>query len=84
MTIKPTVPSAWPGLMPVSEPELTAVWQAQHDMVNAISDAHGEAIIEDRQRTPASLLAPNWQYTPANKTDVQRTWRAHGWKPKGE
>jgi len=28
-----------------------------------------------------SLLNPQWQYTPANKTDVQRTWARFGWKP---
>lgn len=29
----------------------------------------------------ASLLNPNWQYTPANKTDVRATWARFGWKP---
>ena len=32
-------------------------------------------------QAPASLLNPTFKYVPANQTDVQRTWRAHGWKP---
>jgi len=31
--------------------------------------------------TRADLMNPQWQYTPANKTDVRATWARHGWKP---
>jgi hypothetical protein len=30
------------------------------------------------------LLDPKWEYVPAASTDVQKTWREHGWKPQGE
>ena len=32
----------------------------------------------------ASLLNPAFKYTPANRTDVQSTWRRFGWRPTSE
>lgn len=35
--------------------------------------------------TPAiPLHDPRFQYIPASKTDVQRTWRKYGWVPPTE
>ena len=31
-----------------------------------------------------TLLDPNFKYNPAAATDVQRTWRKHGWIPPSE
>ena len=32
----------------------------------------------------ARILDPNFVYTPAASTDVQKTWRKFGWVPLGE
>ena len=29
----------------------------------------------------ADILNPDWQYIPANKTNVADTWRKFGWLP---
>jgi hypothetical protein len=31
-----------------------------------------------------SILDPNFKYEPSAKTDVQATWRKHGWVPPSE
>jgi hypothetical protein len=31
-----------------------------------------------------TLLDPEFKYNPAAQTDVQRTWRKHGWTPPSE
>ena len=35
-------------------------------------------------KIPAPLLNPNFDYTPAVKTDVTKTWRKFGWVPIAE
>ncbi len=32
----------------------------------------------------ANLLDPSFKYTPSTKTNVQNTWRKHGWIPPTE
>lgn len=75
---KPAMPSTWPGLMP---PEDRTDYEARHEWVNFLANAHADAIIEDQWRTPANLLNPNWKYTPSSETDVRKTWARFGWKP---
>lgn len=36
------------------------------------------------QPTTAQILNPDWQYTPASRTDVLETWRKHGFVPPTE
>jgi hypothetical protein len=31
-----------------------------------------------------SILERDFRYTPSTSTDVQETWRKHGWLPKKE
>ena len=62
---KPTLPSAWPGLMPPISIETLRIRVPEHYY----------------PVKPASLLNPNWKYTPSDQTDVQRTWARFGWKP---
>ena len=33
------------------------------------------------QLHPFNLTNPNFNYIPANKTNVVETWKAHGWTP---
>ena len=32
----------------------------------------------------ARILDPSFKYTPAAATNIQDTWRQHGWRPKNE
>ena len=33
---------------------------------------------------PTKSLAQGFEYTPSNHTDIQCTWRKHGWLPLAE
>lgn len=39
---------------------------------------------ETKQTQQARILNPDWQYTPASRTDVLETWRKHGFVPPTE
>lgn len=39
---------------------------------------------ETKQTQQARILDPDWQYTPAAKTDVLETFRKHGFVPPTE
>ena len=37
--------------------------------------------VKPQPQKPKSILDPNFKYIPSAQTDVQATWRKHGWKP---
>jgi len=42
--------------------------------------AHAQRV----QQHNASLLNPKWEYVPASKTDIRKTWAKFGFKPPSE
>lgn len=54
--------------------------------LDSLLDAERRAECErnDAEPQPAQMhrrFDPMWRYTPADQTDVRRTWRRFGWVP---